>query len=52
MIGALWGQPSARLPFFPGSREKYCLNGGMAFAHHHGGGRAGSKKAMMALIAP
>jgi hypothetical protein len=30
------------------TRDKYCHNGGMAFAHHHGVGFTGSTMAIMA----
>jgi hypothetical protein len=37
---SLWAPQRTRMAFFR-RREKYCNNGGIAFAHHHGGLAAG-----------
>jgi hypothetical protein len=44
-VRALWGPGWTRLPFY--SREKYCQNGGMVFAHHPASACLGSKMAIM-----
>jgi hypothetical protein len=57
LVGGRWAPRSGALSLTPcrrirphGGREKYCHNGGMAFAHHHGGGLPGGPK--MAIMAP
>jgi hypothetical protein len=50
-VRALWGQQWTRLPFGSISRrEKYCHNGGIAFAPHRGGGYRACRQVTNRLI--